>query len=222
MMTLAHQGANRMKLTLLSIAAIAVAAPSLCRGVGFQNGSFELGPTAPQSGALHLFAGSTDITGWQISGGDLAWFRTPTWNSSDGLRHVVLAWYQASTISQTFDTIAGRQYTVDFDLSAEALASNENIKHVVVSAGNDSTTYDYDSAGWTASAPNQRWDSHRFTFTAIASQSTLAFANPTPGSYGPAIDNVRVDAVPVPEPTTVVVLIAGLLGFRKRSRTKGS
>ena len=72
------------------------------------------------------------------------------------------------------------------------------------------------------------WAEYGFRFTATGGSTTLTFAStrdapgaPNGKSYGAALDNVRVN--PVPIPGTVVLLasgIAGVAGWGRRRRKR--
>ncbi len=105
-------------------------------------------------------------------------------------------------IRQTFDTTSGGGYRVDF-----ALAGNPdglpNIKTVLVQSGAFSQVFTFSIVG--ATRADMNWADQSFAFLAGADTTTLSFLSQTPGNfYGPALDDVRVTAVP--EPATLMLL----------------
>lgn len=183
----------------------------------FQNGGFELGPTAPVNfcgvcGAPYIgtfFAPFTGITGWNLTAGSVDIISLPGWLPSEGSRSIDLDGLSAGTLAQTFDTTPGLSYQVSFDLASNFYAG-QTIKTVLVSAPGFMQTYTFNSTGRTAL--NMGWRTETFQFIAAGSSSTLSFASQDAASsaFGPALDNVRVNAVgaDVPEPATW--LMAGM------------
>jgi len=183
----------------------------------FQNGSFELGPSAPVNfcavcGAPYIgtfFAPFAGIPGWTVTAGsiDIIFLTGSTgWSPSEGLRAIDLDGLSAGTLAQTFDTIPGLAYAVSFDLAANFYAG-QTIKSVLVSAPSFSQTYTFDQTGRTAL--NMGWRTETFQFIAAGSSSTLSFASQdvANSAFGPALDNVTVNAVAanVPEPSTWLI-----------------
>src|SRR5450755_2446577 len=85
----------------------------------FQNGSFELGPPNPCN-TFNVPQGDTRITGWVISVGNIDWESGPPcgWDPSDGSNSLDLVGSGGiGGIQQTFDTIPGVTYQVQFDLA---------------------------------------------------------------------------------------------------------
>jgi len=183
----------------------------------FQNGGFEVGPNSPVNfcgvcGAPYIgtfFAPFAGITGWNLTAGSVDIIGLPGWSPSEGTRSIDLDGLSAGTLAQTFDTILGTTYKVSFDLAANFYAG-QTIKSVLVTAPGFSQTYTFNSTGRTAL--NMGWQTNTFQFVAAGSSSTLSFASQdvATSAFGPALDNVTVNAVgaAVPEPSTW--LLAGI------------
>lgn len=185
------------------------------------NGSFEQGVAIP-GGFTTLFGGSTGITGWTVTGNSVDYIST-LWQPSNGLRSVDLAGNGPGGLQQSFATIVGDIYTVAFDLAGN-MGAGPVIKSLRVSAAGVSQDYLFDTTGY--SFANMGWSNRSFTFTATSTTTTLAFASLDPtSSFGPVIDNVTVtsETLPVPEPSTAMLLSAGFVALAgaRRSRRGG-
>jgi choice-of-anchor C domain-containing protein len=100
----------------------------------FTNGSFELASVNPGAGFATLAAGSTQITGWEVFGSTIDYIGT-FWEAADGNRSVDLNGNAGPAgIRQTFDTLVGATYRVEF-----AMAGNPDglpdMKQVLVESG---------------------------------------------------------------------------------------
>ncbi len=81
------------------------------------------------------------------------------------------------------------------------------LKVLAASAGSvDAKSFEFSTSGTSRTAMG--WVPQSFDFTAKGSTTTLTFASDITGPYGPAIDNVSI-----PEPGTLILLGAGLLGL---------
>ena len=180
----------------------------------FTNGSFESAAVNPGGGFTTLGAGNTSITGWQVMTASIDYIGT-FWERADGNRSIDLNGNQgAAGIRQTFDTVLGTTYRVDFALAGNP-DGDPTTKTLNVSAGAALQGYSFSTIG--ATRPDMNWDYRSFLFTATGTSSTLTFQSTTPGAYyGPAIDDVSITAVP--EPMTLALLGTGMLGVAIRRR----
>jgi choice-of-anchor C domain-containing protein len=160
------------------------------------NGSFDQIAGTPGNYAV-LAGGSTDITGWTVTGVGIDWLDNTYWEASDGLASLDLSgtifngsFVYAGGIEQTFATTPGEQYTVSFDLAGNSYF--QAIETVRVSAAGQYQDYSFNTAGH--SNGDMGWTGQTFTFTATGGSTTLNFSSlDGPGDYiGPTIDNVHV------------------------------
>ena len=184
----------------------------------FTNGSFE-NPGGQFSGFIFLGPGSTTIPGWTVGGGSSSvdWIGN-FWAASQGNQSVDLNGSSTGSIFQTFDTTPGQHYQVLFDLAGNT-DGPPNLKTLNVQAtGNPLQGYSFDDTGFNHT--NMGWQTFIYDFTATGTSTTLTFTSTTPNNFfGPALDNVRVSAVP--EPATMAVfglLAAGGLGYVRRRK----
>jgi choice-of-anchor C domain-containing protein len=164
------------------------------------NGSFEEGPDV--NGITALDAGSTAIKGWKVThnlfviGSGFA--------AADGKRSVFFPGAPVNGgIAQTFKTTKGQRYRVTFALGANPnggrWAKEFFTTRLAVSAADRTQDFTFDSTDKTGC--DVGWVTKTWDFDAVADQTTLEFrmVETTPNFWnGPAIDSVRVWAIPRP------------------------
>lgn len=213
----------------------------LCGGTSaapFQNGSFELGPTPCNT--FNVPAGSTIITGWTVSVGNLDWegaLPSCGFQASQGNNSLDLVGSGAGGIGgiqQTFDTVPGVTYTVTFDMAGN-YGAPPVIKPLAVTINGVTSNFTFDTTG--KSATNMGWVTHTLSFVATASSSTINFVSDVSASggtlnAGAALDNVQIFAASVFTPATIPidwaqwgaalsVLAASMVVFaRRRARVR--
>ncbi len=179
-------------LILTLLAGTAVAVP-------FQNGSFELGGVAPCN-TFNIPAGSTLITGWTVSVGNIDWLGSPPscgWQPSQGVASLDLVGSFAGGIGgiqQTFDTVPGTAYVLSFDLAGNPGAPPV-IKPLAVTINGVTSNFTFDTTGRSGNAMG--WSTQSINFVATGASSTVNFVSDVSASggtlnAGAAIDNVRV------------------------------
>lgn len=209
-----------MRPTFLAVGVLSIV--TLCLSTahaGLINGGFET-PDINSSSNIVVFAGSPILVGWQISGGSGIDLVSSLWAPSEGSQSISLNWINPTTISQQIATTAGQQYSLSFDMAAEvfggaALRTMDVLWNNSVIA---SPQFSYTGQGPTSMG----WVS--FSYSVIGTGSdTLAFRSTTtnPANYGPALDNVRLDAVSaVPEPGSLILFGLGALGLFGAARKR--
>lgn len=159
------------------------------------NGSFENGPDPGLYIALN--PGSTAITGWTVTRGQIDYKGTYFIDDADGTRSLDLNGSPGvGGIAQTFNTVAGQRYRVNFAMAGNTY-SGTPIKTMAVSAAGQSANFTFDTTGYSTS--NMGWEDKTWTFTANSSTTTLEFYSlsnePASSNDGPALDNVSVVAL---------------------------
>lgn len=215
-------------LRLLSTAVLATA-PALATAAPLANGSLE----SAAAGYIETVSANTTANGWTVSGAGIEYVKAgysgagdTVGAASDGLWFVDLNGTQGpGTISQTFDTVAGQWYRVNYWMSGNAgpngSTSADGAKSLVAlwnGATADTATYLHQSGDrWS----NMRWEGHSFLVQAAAASSTLGFRSTSTfyAEAGPFIDAISVTAVP--EPAEAAMWLAGLgmlaaVGRRRR------
>ncbi len=206
---------------LAIVMAAALALPSTAHAAAFFNGSFEDADVNPGSTFTTLASGSEDIDGWVVGGSSIDYIGG-YWTAGAGSRSIDLSGNGAGSISQTFDTVNGQAYLVDFLISGNPDGPPPVKTLDVFASGAATSSYTHDSTG--TGRPAIGWSSRSYYFVATGSSTTLTFAtaaSTTP--YGPAIDGVSVAAIP--EPASWALMIGGFAfagAFMRRRATRSA
>lgn len=183
----------------------------------FTNGSLESG-----SGAfIETVAAGVTANGWTVSGANVEFVRQGYTGGGDTVAAAHDGFWMvdlngtggAGTISQTFDTLPGQQYLIEFWMSGNAGplgATSADTKSLLVSwnsgtVANASYVHQVGD-GWS----NLRWEDHAVVVTAVGTSSTLAFTSTSTfyADAGPLVDDIRI--TPIPEPSAVAAALGGL------------
>jgi choice-of-anchor C domain-containing protein len=197
--------------SLAIFAAVSPASANLIINGSFETGSGDAGP----GGFSTLNSPSTNITGWTVTDGSVDWING-YWQAQAGTHSVDMNGLGAlGSIQQNFNVTNGGRYLVSFWLAGNP-DGPPPIKSVGVDLNNDFHTFTFDSTGKTHG--DMGWQQFSFTFTAIEPTETLKFVSldcgiggGVPCSYGAAIDNVSVSAVP--EISTWGMMLLGFAGI---------
>ena len=179
-------------MVLVSVTTVALAASIV------QNGSFESG-TDPDGNSEHyivVYPGNTDINNWTVDSGNVEVIGS-RWAASDGDRSIDLSgYYSHGSISQTFATVTGQDYKVQFDLAGN-IEGPPTIKTMTVEVAGTTHDFEFDISG--KNKDNMDWETKNFEFTATDTTSILTFKTAITSAFGPVLDNVIVEEI-IPPP----------------------
>lgn len=224
-------------------AAVAHAGTNLVTNGGFEQTSPSVTTSTQfGTGSLNGFTASQFITGWTGNNGYELWFPNATASTTENANGEWTTtgkeklWASAtspdggafigldgdptpgvsSSISQAISNlVSGSTYTVSFDWAGAQLQSRTGAttEQLAVSFGGstqNTNVLNNASKGFTG------WQTASFNFVANAANETLSFLSiGTPTGYPPValLDGVSVQKVAVPEPSSLALLGAGLVGL---------
>jgi choice-of-anchor C domain-containing protein len=211
----------------LSFSKLAAAATLLLGATGasanlITNGDFETG-TDP--GSFTTITAPGALTGWNVDSGSIDYIGS-YWQDASvvGTRSVDLSGNDAGSIRQSFPTTASGLYEVKFSLSGNPDGAR-GIKTLHVSLTNSLSVlilqqdFTFDTSVASNDSNNMGWVAKSLVFQAVDSETTLRFLSLTSGGWGPALDEVSVNAVPVP--AAIWLLGSALLGVGLIARKRG-
>jgi len=137
------------------------------------NGSFEPDTSVP--GYLALGGGSTAIPGWVTTDSGVEWFNVAAYGAGaaahgDYALDIANTVYSAGGIQQTFPTVPGQTYTIDFMLGTSQSSGRNGTCEIVVTADAQSQTFTAVNHN-----PIILWEPKAFSFTADDASATLTF-----------------------------------------------
>jgi hypothetical protein len=204
-----------------ALAMLAMAAPQAAAAAELlTNGGFEdigAGATPEGWGGLTYYVdgthpGNVALPGWIVEAGsvDLTGTNTTWGPANTGAYSLDINGWDAGTIAQSFDTVAGALYHVSFAYSRNAagapdpatadVAAGGGVFHV--SAANDTSLFGYGG--------HMLWQAGGFDFIG-AGHDTIRLTATVPGNGGVFFDDVSVTGPTgaVPEPAAWALMIGG-------------
>ncbi len=183
---------------IATMAVATVPASAMAAGPSSTTAASRTGPTSRPSRdrtTQRLGTGSTAITGWTVTKGNVDWTGSGIWQAAEGSKSIDLdgAEDTAGAISQTFDTIVNGTYVVTFSMSGNpGNPAVSPIKTMTVDAAGTTQAYTYNTATNGTTFADMKWAAKTFTFVAKSTSTTLTFTSTTGSGWGPAIDNVVI------------------------------
>lgn len=204
-----------MRKIFIAAAAMAML-PTSAHAADIINGSFEEGGVTNPFGTV-AGGNSSTITGWTVLGNSVD-FIGNYWQANQGSNSIDLNGAGQGGIAQTFNTVANQAYAITFWLAGNP-DNGPTIKTInVTTDGLNAQVFAFDTTGFNKS--NMGWTKFTYNFVADDTSTTLAFNSQNAGSWGAALDNVSVSAVPEPATWAMMLLGFGLIGGAMRRRVR--
>jgi len=213
-----------------AVAALLAVAPTVMGANLVINGSFEEPTTilpAFSGGFTTLAAGNTSINGWTVANesgfvNGVDWIES-FWTPQNGLRSLDLNGIGSPLavgnggISQNVTLVAFQEYELSFWMAGN-LGNGAVEKFLTVSIDGETDNFEFLPNTIINTNSSLGWLKKTFIFTANSSGSTpLKFLDTTAnsGSWGSALDNVSLVAIPEPQVIISLIAVSGVLLIRR-------
>ena len=177
------------------------------------------GATFQSWGGDTFGAGYSTLPGWNVDFGTVDVTTNGSgWSpASDGVNSLDINGWNAGQISQSFDDVAGRTYTVSFDYSRNAAGAPDPATADVMAGGQLFHVSSVNDPAQFGSFGAMLWKTASFTFVGTGHDS-IALTATVGGNGGVFFDKVSVAAVPEPATWGLMILGFGGAGAMLRRR----
>lgn len=152
------------------------------------DGGFEK-PRVPAFTVATIAAGQS-VGAWTVTQGGVDHIGPGYWEAAEGTQSVDLSGLVDGAVKQTFNTIPGATYLVEFFLAGNPDGAPRAKTGRAMVDGQVAKEFSFDSSAKTAAAMG--FQKIAFSFTARGSQSTVEFRSTCSSPWGPVLDNVTV------------------------------
>jgi len=213
---------TKTRLAIMALVCVAAASPASANLLS--NGSFETGNFVGNAdNAMVLNPGDTAMTGWTVINGDLAWIGPANpfgLSAVNGSYFLDLTGYSDNLpfggVTQSIATILGANYSLTFALGGSTAYGVPN--SLTACAGATCSPFLINATG------TNDWATETLNFVGTGNPMAISLTG-LAGSKYIGLDNVSVDLLStdprsVPEPLTMSIFGAGLVGVAALRRRK--
>jgi hypothetical protein len=207
-----------MKKTLVIAAILGSSIFQISHATGLINGDFE-SPAINQDG--QNYATPPAGFGWQLVAGTDFDLMGTHWNASSGAQSVDLNGFGPGSLYQDFSFGTSGNWTISYDLSAAPTGPASKTVRVDfgLASGPLTTLGTYTINVGTRTPSDMQWLTFAPQVSIVGSATyRLEFTSLTAGSDGPALDNVKLTAVPEPSVAVFAAVIIGANMIRRQKR----
>jgi choice-of-anchor C domain-containing protein len=186
---------------------LATARPAAAGANLLSNGSFETPVQGGDFGTIFSTDPNPTIGAWTVTSGSVDLINT-YWTAEDGNQSLDMSGNGPGSIAQTVNTTAGETYQLSF-WEAGNTDGGSTVKSLsAIVNGTQIGDALFDDTG--KSRSNMGWQQYSYDFTSSGGPTTISFQSNEPSPWGPALDNVSLQAVP--EASSVILFGLLLVG----------